>query len=365
MDGETNGHPEVVVKGFSGIVGQETAVGFLKKVVSANKIPHAYLFTGIPGIGKTTTAFAFARALNCLDPKDGDGCGRCVHCRQIAGGNFPDLEWIRPDGRVIKIEQIRELTRRIGYKTVSGRYRISLIEQAGTMTLEAANSFLKTLEEPPPGNILILNALDKNDLLPTIISRCQRVPFRPVPAEVLAAWLHEENGVQVKTAAVLARLSEGSVGRALRMAATSEFGDRRSYHLQTIMQLRTKSPPEILSTAAGYARKEKKRTGQTEDEDEGGLNGVLALWKTCFRDMLILKCRGPRELLVLGDEDGALKKTSRTYTIDDLALSLLILERAQNDLSRSRNLELMMETTMLALRRAALNKSGLKAAAAG
>ncbi len=355
MDWETTGVEGPRIKGFSEIIGQEAAVGFLKNVVSGTKVPHAYLFTGIAGVGKTTTAIAFARALNCPAPLDGDGCGRCVPCRQLAGANFPDLERVRPDGRVIKIEQIRELTRRIGYKTVSGRYRVSLIEQAGTLTPEAANAFLKILEEPPPGNILILDAPDKNDLLPTILSRCQRVLFRPVPAESLAAWLHEVNGVPVKTAEVLARLSEGSVGRALRMAGSSELGDRRSYHLQTIMRLPGQSPPEILSTAVGYAQQEKKRTGGAEDEDEGGLNGVLGLWKTCFRDMLILRSRGPADLLVLDDEDGALKKTSGTYTIDGLIESLLILERAQKDLARSRNLELMMETTLLALKRVAFN----------
>ncbi|MFO7784146.1 MAG: DNA polymerase III subunit delta' [Thermodesulfobacteriota bacterium] len=357
MDRETIGVEGARIKGFSEIVGQEAAVGFLKKVVSGTKIPHAYLFTGIAGIGKTTAALAFARALNCLDPVDGDGCGRCVPCRQIAGGNFPDLERIRPDGRFIKIDQIRELTRRIGYKTVSGRYRVSLLEQAGTMTLEAANAFLKTLEEPPPGNILILDALDKKDLLPTILSRCQRVAFRPVPAKFLAAWLHEVNGVPEKTAAVLAGLSEGSVGRALRMAGSSELVDRRLDHLQTIMRLPEQSPTEILTAAARYAQQEKKRTGEREDEDEGGLNGVLGLWKTWFRDMLVLRSSGPREVLVLGDEDGALKKTSATYTIDGLIESLLILERAQKDLSRSRNVELMMETTLLALKRATLNQS--------
>lgn len=355
MDDYAIGAEKPLIKGFSDIIGQEAAVGFLKKVVSGSKIPHAYLFIGIEGVGKTTAAIAFARALNCLNPTDGDGCGGCLPCRQIAGGNFPDLEWVRPDGRSIKIEQIRELTRRLGYKTVSGRYRVSLMEQAGSMTLEAANAFLKTLEEPPPGNILILDAMDKNDLLPTILSRCQRVSFRPVPAAVLAPWLHERNGVPAKTAAVVAGLSEGSVGRALCMAGSTELSDRRSYHLQAIMRLPAQSQAEILQTASGYARQEKKGKVETQDGDEGGLKGVLALWKTYFRDMLILRSCGPGEHLVLDDEDGALKKRSGTYTIEGLVESLLILERAQKDLSRSRNVELVMETTLLSLRRAVMN----------
>jgi DNA polymerase-3 subunit delta' len=338
-------------KRFSTIVGQEAAVAFLKRVLAGAKVPHAYLFTGIAGVGKTTAALAFARALNCRDPEDGEGCGRCVPCRQMDGGNFPDLEIIRPEGRVIKIEQVRELGRRIGLKTVSASNRVCIVERAETMTPEAANAFLKTLEEPPPGNILVLEALDKKDLLPTILSRCQKVAFRPVPAATLAGWLHGEHGVAVETAAVLARLSEGSVGRALGMARSSELVDRMQDHLRVIAGIRGRSPGEILDTAVRYAQEERKRGGNAEEGDEGGLKGVLALWKTCFRDMLVLKSNGSEDLLVLGD--GTLKRASRSYTIGALVESMTILDRAQRDLSRSRNLDLMMETTLLTLKRAA------------
>ncbi len=341
------------IKGFFEIVGQESAVDFLKHVLEGSKIPHAYLFTGIPGIGKTTAALAFARALNCMHSVEGEGCGRCATCRQMAGGNFPDLDIMRPVRRVIGVEQVRELTRRVGFKTVSGRYRVSVIQRADAMTVEAANAFLKTLEEPPPGNILILEALEKKDLLPTILSRCQKVPFHPVPAEALSALLCEETGVSVETAGVLARLSEGSVGRALGMAQSSEFSERRSAHMQVITGLPGRSFSKILSDAVGYSGEEKKRSGGTEESEERGLNGVLALWKTCFRDMLVLKSRGARDLLVLGDDDGALKRASQFYTINALVESVAVLDRAQRELSRSRNLDLLMETTLLSLKRAA------------
>lgn len=356
MDPETIGVERAGIKGFSDIIGQEAAVGFLREVVSGKKVSHAYLFTGIQGIGKTSSALAFARALNCTAPVEGDACGLCVPCRQAAGGNFPDLEMVRPEGRVIRIEQIRELTRRIGYKTVSGLYRVSIIEQAGSLTVEAANAFLKTLEEPPPGNILILVAPDKKDLLQTIVSRCQKVSFRPVPAGLLSEWLNHNLGVPRDTAAVLSRLSEGSVGRALRMADSDELVSRMSIHIQSIVGLHAQSSREILSTAVDYAREEKRRINETEDnEEEGGLSAVMELWKTCLRDMLLLKSGGLLDLLVFGDEDGALKRTARLYTIETLIESLMILERAQKDISRSRNLELVMETTLLALKRAVRN----------
>ncbi len=353
MPEEQNGEGGSPIKGFSGIVGQDAAVEVLKRVLRGRKIPHAFLFTGIPGAGKTTTALAFARALNCERPVDGDGCGRCIPCRQMAGGNFPDLEILRPDGRVIRIEQVRELTRRVGFKTVSGRYRVCIVERAEAMNVEAANAFLKTLEEPPPGNVLILQTLEKKDLLPTILSRCRKVPFHPVPAAVLAGWLSEEAGLSAETASVLARLSEGSVGRALRMACSTELMERRASHIQVVTGLPARPSWEILSAAVEYSAQEKKRSGGTDPSEEEGLSGVLALWKTSFRDMLILKSGGAEDLLVLGDEDGALKRASRFYTIDGLVESVSILDRAQRDLGRSRNLDLLMETTLLCLKRVA------------
>jgi len=340
----------VGVKAFSDIVGQEDAVRFLRQVITGKKIPHAYLFTGIAGVGKTTTALAFGRALNCLDPREGDGCGRCVSCRQMAGGNFPDLEILEPIGKSIRIEQIRELIRRIGLKTVSGRYRLTVIERAEAMGVEAANAFLKTLEEPPSGNILILNATDQRDLLPTILSRCQKVSFHPVSPDLTARWLCETAGIAGERAAVLARLSEGSLGRALRMAQSEDFGDRYASHVRALAGLPDLSKAEILDLAVRYAREGRKGGGREPEGVEGGLQGVLGLWKTCLRDMLIMRTGKLTDLLIHADNEGELKKTSRGFTISGLVEGLLILDRAQRDLQRARNQELVMETTLLSLK---------------
>jgi len=111
--------------------------------MSEERIPHAYLFTGISGIGKTSMARALTMALNCHEPTDFDGCGRCPSCRRLLGGNFPDFIHIKPDGQNIKIEQIRELNRRLSFAPVSAKYRVCVLQEAEVMTGEAANSFLK------------------------------------------------------------------------------------------------------------------------------------------------------------------------------------------------------------------------------
>ncbi|MBW2000643.1 MAG: DNA polymerase III subunit delta', partial [Deltaproteobacteria bacterium] len=203
---------------FSQILGQEKAIGFLRRVRRLDRIPHAYLFVGIPGIGKRTTARSFARFINCLAPENEDACGACIPCRQFVGGNFPDLHEIEPEGQTIKIEQIRELNRVFGYKPLSGRYRVTIIQHAEKLTEEAANAFLKNLEEPPERNIIILGVTEPLDLLPTIVSRCQQVSFRPIPSEMIAKWLVENKGLDEEQAIVLGRVSEGSLGRAVEMA---------------------------------------------------------------------------------------------------------------------------------------------------
>jgi len=341
---------ESELRPFSRIVGQERAVGYLKRVAAVEKVPHAYLFCGVEGVGKVTTARAFARALNCLEQDPGgEGCGKCVHCRQLAGGNFPDLEIMAPEGRSIRIEQIRELNRRLSLKPVAARYRVVIVERAELMTVEAANAFLKTLEEPPPGNVLIMTAAEPRDLLPTILSRCQRVSFRPIPPGVLAEWLREERGASGETAEVLSRISEGSIGRAVEMLESGFFDDRDKY-LDQILELKRLSGPEILSLAVDFAQKE-RRASSSGTGGKSEIHGVLGLWKTLLRDMMVVKATGGEGPLVHGDYGDKLQNASDHYKIESLDMGLLVLDRAQRDFLRSRNLDLIVETTLLSLKK--------------
>jgi len=262
---------------FSQIIGQERAINFLRRVMSRDKIPHAYLFVGIPGIGKTTTALALTRAINCREPKDGEGCGQCQSCRQVMSGNFPDLEILKPDGRNIKIGQIRDLNRGFGYKPLSGRFRVSIVQKAEMMTEEAANAFLKTLEEPPQGNILILNVIEPLDLLPTIVSRCQKVNFRPLSVRLIAEKLVDKKKVNEEKALVLAKISEGSLGRATRMCE-NEYFEKRQEYLFKLIHLPGLSPVEALEMALEYAKKDKKKGPNTAEKGDVGIFDLLSIW---------------------------------------------------------------------------------------
>lgn len=336
---------------FSQIIGQEKAKRFLKQVMAREKMPHAYLFTGIAGVGKTSMAKALAMALNCDSPVEGVSCGNCPSCRKMISGNFPDFISVtrRPDKKNILIEQIKDLNRELRFAPVSGRYRVCLIQQAEIMTVEAANSFLKTLEEPPPGNILILNAVDPRDLLPTIVSRCQRVSFSPLPFKDIADWLIKERDVDKETAEVLAKVSDGSPGRALKMSA-GNFLEKRQEWLLSIVNLPGLSKEKAVHMAFEYAEKDTKKDTERSGSNQTGVPAMLAVWESWYRDLLVVRAGGPARLLINADFSHKLKKIAERFIIKALTDSVLAIDQAQQDLRRYRNKKLVMENTVLKLK---------------
>jgi DNA polymerase-3 subunit delta' len=328
---------------FSQIIGQDRAVHLLKQAIGREKMPHAYLFVGLSGVGKTTTALAMAQALNCEAPEAGEGCGRCRPCRQLLGGNFPDVEIVEPDGLSIKIEQVRDLERRLAYKPIAGRYRVTVVRPAEAMREEASNAFLKTLEEPPAGNVLVLNATEPSDLLPTIVSRCQKVVFRRIPPRLIEDWLVDRKGTDREKASVLARISDGSLGRALDMEENGFLGKRQEA-LLWLAKLQRTSPEDAVDWASRFEKKLEK------DDRQEAVVALLGLWKSWYRDLLLLKAEGPEDSLINRDLSHELKIEAEAFRMEHLVSNLLALDQAERDLLRFRNQDLVLENTVLKLR---------------
>lgn len=346
-------------KAFPDIIGQGKAISFLKTVIRSGKMPHAYLFTGIPGIGKTTTALALAQAVNCERPVNHQGCGSCRTCRQIEHGNFPDLVPIEPEGQNVKIEQVRELNRSLNYKPVSGEYRVSIIQQAETLTQEAANSFLKTLEEPPPGNILILNVIEPGDLLPTIVSRCQRIGFRPLTVSMITESLVREHQVKEEKAALLAKISEGSLGRA-QMLLEDDFMEKRQDFIEGVVRLQSKKfgAEQALEMAVDYSAAD-RRGGGPGNRQKSYLSQLFGVWKSWYRDLILLKVHGPAELLINLDFPDKLREMSGNLKLEKLIDSLLVLDQAHRDYVQFRNRDLVMENMVLELKEEDTGREGM------
>ncbi len=176
---------------FQSIIGQERAKRLLQNGLRQNKLSHAYIFSGPAGTGKRKMALTLAKAVFCLE-QNGDSCGNCLECRKVEHGNHPDLFFVQPDGASIKIEQIRELQKLFAYRSAASQTKVYIIDQADRMTVQAANSLLKFLEEPHGATVAILIAENGQALLPTIQSRAQWVPFtRIAPQRMIPALIEE------------------------------------------------------------------------------------------------------------------------------------------------------------------------------
>src|SRR6185369_14230539 len=199
---------------FAEIVGHERIVEVFRRSVRSGKTPHSYIFEGIPGCGRRKTALALIQALFCRDAAD-DACGVCASCRKIAGGNHGDIHLVEPlpDKRDISIEQLRELQRELSLRPYEAPRKACIMEPAERMSVNAANSLLKTLEEPPGNALIILLSENADMLLPTIRSRCQLIRFSALSTENVRLLL-ERSGVAAAAADLLAPLSEGSMQRA-------------------------------------------------------------------------------------------------------------------------------------------------------
>ena len=200
---------------FADLVGQEHVATTLRQAIKQGRVSHSYLFCGPRGTGKTTTARIVAKAVNCLDPQDGDPCNRCSICVSFNEERFMDaIEMDAASNR--GIEDIREIRDKVNFSPAEGRRKVYIIDEAHMLTDQASNAFLKTLEEPPAHVIFILCTTEANRILPTIISRCQRFDFRRLPSERIfqrLAEITEGEGVSVAPDAMrlVARYAAGSL----------------------------------------------------------------------------------------------------------------------------------------------------------
>ncbi|HEX9022461.1 MAG TPA: DNA polymerase III subunit delta' [Geobacteraceae bacterium] len=210
---------------FAGILGQENSIAVLSRSLAADRIAHAYLFDGIEGCGKKRTALAFIEAVFC---GRNEGCGLCPSCRKIAAGQHPDLHLVEPDGAFIKIDQIRELQRDLAFRPFEAPKKACIIDAADRLNPAAGNALLKTLEEPPGNALMVLITANPGGVLPTILSRCQRLHFSALP-EATVATILRESGADQEDARIAASLSGGSMRKALEIGTQKALEERKGF----------------------------------------------------------------------------------------------------------------------------------------
>lgn len=205
---------------FEKIIGNNKIKNELIKAFSTNSIAHSYIFSGQYGIGKKQIAIEFAKMILCLN-KDNAPCGECKSCLELENDNNPDFNIIKPDGK-IKIDQIRQMLEKVYEKPIISDKKVYIIDDAETMTVEAQNCLLKTLEEPPEYIVIILITSNESNLINTIKSRCLKLTFNPLENSEIKQYLEKYLDFQNVSETML-EIFEGSIGKALKVKEKQEL----------------------------------------------------------------------------------------------------------------------------------------------
>lgn len=333
--------------GFESIIGQHLPVRLLQLFIRSAKIPHALLFTGIEGIGKRTTARLFAQALNCsgipgaatpAGPGTGPRpCGGCRSCRQIEDRSHPDVIELAPRKGMLRIDQIRDLINVLALKPFGAAHRVVILADAHQMNQEAGNALLKVLEEPPAGTIIILTALQRTDLLPTIASRCRHIRFNPLGADDLTDLLRKHNGMPGEQAHMLARIADGSYSRAVRLAET-QWTDQRNWVVRAAGLDRTDGAPgRTAAQALAFSAQLALRKAQIDTD--------LELLKSWIRDLGV--CRYQPGHIIHRDREAVLRAVRDHIREVQLVRLWETVEKAQRTLASNGNLRLTLDVMAL------------------
>jgi DNA polymerase-3 subunit delta' len=266
------------------IIGHDWAVEMLRRDLAHDRVRHAYLFTGPAGIGKRSLAAEFARALLCWGANP--PCGQCRHCQLNARGSHADLLSVEPvtSGRSvrtakIKIGPVRDLIHDLSLAPVEARRRVARLLRFDTANGEAMNAFLKTLEEPPGQAVILLTAERADDLLATIVSRCEVVALRPLPFEAVRTALITNWLVPADQADLLAHLAQGRLGWAVRMHKDDAALAARTQRLDDLATLLG------ASRVARFAYAERLAKESASDH----IQETLDLWLGFWRDVLLAR----------------------------------------------------------------------------
>ena len=266
---------------FAKLVGNQRNKEILQRLLKNGRVNSTLIFAGPDGVGKRQFALAFAKAANCqkapASAYASDGCDECSVCRRINAGGYGDVTVVRPDGQFIKIAQTREMAEEVYFHPREGRQRFFIIDEADRLREEAANSLLKTLEEPPSTSTIILLTSRPDALLSTIRSRAQRLNFASLSVAEMEKYLADNYPRPAADTALLARVTEGRIGQATAFDLSVYRQERRTL-IELLELLAAGEDRYRLLKAAEYLGKKEREDFEKE----------LALISSLLRDLFML-----------------------------------------------------------------------------
>jgi DNA polymerase-3 subunit delta' len=323
------------------VIGQDKILSLLDYSLKANAIAHAYLLVGPQHVGKGTLAINLAQALNC----DGSEvpCGECRSCQRIREGKHADITPIGLDSRTeIGIDDIRGLQRLANLPPYEGKCKVFIIDEAEYLSTEAANSLLKILEEPPPRVVWLLLAAEEERLLPTIISRCQRLELKSVPSERVQEILVNSYNVDADRANLLTQLCHGRLGWALSALADCDILEQRSQRIDRLVSLSTAG----IEQRFAYAR---ELASQFSQDRKAGAE-IIEIWFDWWRDLMLIR-GGCQEAIINVDYRRVLEEQARELSLSEIMEFLTNLGLLEEAVSKNVNPRLALEWLMLTLPR--------------
>lgn len=332
------------------IIGHHWAVDYLRRSTAAGHGAHAYLFAGPANIGKALLALRLAQRLVC-DTDGPDPCLVCRSCKRIANGNHPDVRWSslaiqaaaqkeETKSRELKIDTIRTWQHDLSIRPYEASRRVFILDDAQTLTEQAANALLKTLEEPPLYAVLILIAQGAGDLLPTIVSRCRTLKLRPLPRQLIAESLITRYNVLPADADLLAAWSGGRIGQAIRLLDQPDLIEQQQERLDVLIGLSNGSIVERLKWAEERAKEYRS--------DHAAVSDWLALWQSWWRDVLLVAGQCPAAITHLDRRDTA-ADLAAIVSLGAAQRFLVALDQTRQQLADNVNPQLALEHLVLHL----------------
>ena len=325
--------------GFRDIVGHGQIIEHFQNAIKMDKISHAYILAGEKGSGKRTIATAFAQTLQCEQGQT-DACGICHACKQAESRNHPDIIYVtheKPNS--IGVEEIREqLVGDVLIKPYSSKYKVYIVNDADKMTVQAQNALLKTIEEPPSYDVILLLAGNVSSMLPTILSRCVTLSMKPVPDEEVKKYLMEHVQVPDYQADVCVAFAQGNIGKAVQLASSDSFNEIRAAALHLLKNVRKMDMSDIMSHMKGISE------FKLEVQD---FLDFLAVW---YRDVLYFKATKDIDGLIFKDQAQSISDQANISSYEGIEEILKALQKAKTRLNANVNFELVIGLLFLLIK---------------
>ncbi|MBP1918898.1 DNA polymerase III subunit gamma/tau [Youngiibacter multivorans] len=354
-------------KVFSDVIGQEHITTTLINEIKAGRIGHAYLFSGTRGTGKTTCAKIMAKALNCIDLKDGEPCNVCHMCRKIDSGLSLDV--IEQDAATNnKVDDIRELVDEVQYPPHEGKYKVYILDEVHMLSTGAVNAFLKTLEEPPSHVVFILATTDPQKLPVTILSRCQRFDFKRIRYEEIGKRLRliaDKKGIYAedKSLELIARVSDGAMRDALSMMDQAiSMGEGKLDYEEVLDMLGLSGTENLFRISEAILKKDVRSAIQILDEVVDGGKDPYGFTKDLvlhFRNILVGKIMpDPEQVIDMTREDIELLKIQGDLAGNEMITKAIrLLQEAEEQAKFSKQSRIYLELAIINLTKTELDSS--------